>query len=800
MFGDKSYNIFIGLDHCLRIKYINKLGTDIFSKTNQPLIGLPITSLLSHSQDFFEEPIEKTSIFTVTIHNKERKMVAALFPYESDFILLMKDITSQYTIDKMMNENQDFQGIINEITKDLIFSKEPKELLDNLFGKLASLLDIDTYFNYLINPENLELNLINYKGISKETASRIQTLQYGESVCGYVALTAQRLVVNHLARSEDSRETYIKNLGITAYVCHPLFVGEKILGTLSFGSKTKSSFSSDELELIQQVCKQVSRVLVKMLMIEDLKYKNHSLENTVKEKEELEALSVSYNNQFHEVFHASKDAMFITSLDNGQTPYFFKVNQAAIKMLGYSEEEFKTLSPIDLVDPDFGKIHDNVCEEITEGNKLTIEFGWIKKNKEKLPVELSISHYIFQGKTYYLTIARDLSERKAFEKSLIDAKNAAERANFAKSKFLSMMSHEMRTPLNSILGYSQILELKAEGLPLKHIEKIKNASIHLTMLINDILDYVGIEEGTTTILQEPVNLLTSVQDSMNMISAAAEMKNIIVTSNIHTARPVYIYGDALRLKQIILNLLSNAVKYSNPSEVVTIVYKELDNKVRVEIRDQGMGIHKKDLKKIFQPFFRSDRVLNLTEGRGLGLSLVKEFTMQMNGTCGVDSEVDNGSLFWVEFPKIANDINSPLKLPCHSEQNNTQVSVLYIEDHADNRQLMKDQFQLFKEIELHTAPDGPAGLELLNNHSFDLILLDINLPVMNGLKVCHLIRALPGYESTPIIAVSANALKEDIEATLQMGFDDYMVKPIDVHQLKAKMNIALNKNKINMYE
>lgn len=787
-----SNEMFVVIGADLNVKYMNEAGRKAFGITGDQLSGIPVTNLLPGIEKDIGMNRESQAEFILSNHGREKRMRISIFPYEEDFVLVIKNTTSGDTVKGLVEQTKGGQQIMDEVTQRLLLSKEPKELLDHLFDQLADLLGLDIYFNYLADPKAQKISLINYKGIGHSEAKQWKQLEYGEAVCGYVAQLKERVVANHIPASSDPKLQRIKELGIQCYVCHPLIAGEEVLGTLSFGSKSREAFAQAEIYLIEKICEQVGHVLERMLIMEELQHKNRSLEKAIKEKEALFKLSLSLNKKFREIFHTSKDAMLLVCCANRGKPFFYEVNAAVVQLLGYTADELKKMPPKAIIAPEYQQIIDHVAQTIEQEKKMTVEVSWVKKDGEKIPVDLSISCHYFQERTYYLIIARDLTERKAFEQALIEEKIASERANLAKSKFLSMMSHEMRTPLNSILGYAQMIELKAQGTIHKHTGKIKNATIHLTNLINDILDYVGLEEGNSKVAKEPVNLVTIIQDSINMVMASAEINGVFITSNIHPASSLFVEGDPLRLKQVVMNLLSNAIKYGGTSGLVTVLYKEMKDKARIEVRDNGPGIHDHDLERIFEPFYRSDEVLNLTEGRGLGLSLVKEFVTQMNGQYGVESEKNKGTLFWIELPKANVTTEAPLA-PFLKEKDKKNFKVLYIEDNEENRHLLKEQFKVFFNIELVTAADGLSGLKLVQEQRFDLVLLDINLPLMDGLQVCKKIRCLPEYQEVPIIAISAHALKKDIQYALESGFDDYLVKPVDIRSLKALIDQYIQK-------
>ncbi len=416
-----------------------------------------------------------------------------------------------------------------------------------------------------------------------------------------------------------------------------------------------------------------------------------------------------------------------------------------------------------------------------------------------VPLELAMTDFIVHGMHRYLVVLRDISERKKFVAELRRAQSDAEQANRAKSGFLSNMSHELRTPLNAILGFGQVLA--SDTLPLTPEKRkdftghIIKAGKHLLALINEVLDLAKVESGTLSLSTEPVELREVLDACKAMIAPAAGKRDIQLSFHIEPG--LHVLADRTRLKQVLLNLLSNAVKYNRQGGFVNVTATGAPSgQVCITVQDQGHGLTQAHLAQLFQPFNRLGREGGDQEGTGIGLVLTKRLVELMGGAIGVSSTVGMGCEFWIELQsaapaKAAGANLGGIAAVAVVQPMQAARTVLYVEDNPANLALVEEIMAFRTGFTLLSAADAATGIDLARRHLPDLVLLDINLPDMNGNDALRLLRTCPGLGGTPVIALSANAMPNDVARSMAAGFHCYLTKPIDIDELLAAVDSAL---------
>ncbi|HSM99111.1 MAG TPA: ATP-binding protein, partial [Gallionella sp.] len=396
-------------------------------------------------------------------------------------------------------------------------------------------------------------------------------------------------------------------------------------------------------------------------------------------------------------------------------------------------------------------------------------------------------------------LRQDVAERKRVQSELTQAKAAAEKANLAKSNFISRMSHELRTPLNAILGFAQLIE---GGSPaptptqVARLKEILHAGWYLLDLMNEILDLAVIESGRLSLSRVPVSLADVMRECQAMIEPQAQQRGI--TINFLPFDPAwFVNADRTRLKQVLLNLLSNAIKYNRAQGTVEVRCTSTAECIRINIKDSGLGLPAELQQQLFQPFNRLGQEDGTIEGAGIGLVVTKQLVELMGGSIGVKSIVGVGSEFRFELNR---DFTPQLAAgACESQQPTPEIhagmrqhTLLYFEDNPANRLLVKELVEEDRpDMRLVIADNGKLGIELARTHLPDVILMDISLPDINGIEAIGILLKDPLTAHIPIVALSANAMPDDVLKGMEAGLFRYICKPFQLNEFMGVIDAAL---------
>ncbi len=499
-------------------------------------------------------------------------------------------------------------------------------------------------------------------------------------------------------------------------------------------------------------------------------------------------------------------------------------NVGAERMLGYSAAEVvNKISPSDIHDAEEVKARaqalsvelstpiapgfEALVYKASRGIEDSYDLTYICKDGSRFPAIVSITALHDEADLIigYLLIGMDNSVRKRIESELKEALVFAEKANHAKTDFLSAMSHELRTPLNAILGFAQLLE-SGSPAPLpsqkRNLNQILKAGWYLLELINEILDLALIESGKVSLSHEPVLLVEVMLECRAIIEPQAQKRGISLTFP-PFAIPYFVKADRVRIKQVMINLLFNAIKYNKPGGTVTVEYTlSPPDSMRISIHDTGMGLTPAQLSQLFQPFNRLGKETGTEEGTGIGLVVTKRLIELMGGTIGVESVVGSGCVFWVELG-LTSAPQFVVRDSDHAEYTEQQAellrvqagrpqsTLLYVEDNPANLELVEQLIERRPDLRLLSAADGKLGVEFARAYLPKVILMDINLPGISGIDALKILRIDPLTAHIPIIALSANAMPRDIEMGLEAGFFSYLTKPIKVTEFMEALDVAL---------
>lgn len=495
-------------------------------------------------------------------------------------------------------------------------------------------------------------------------------------------------------------------------------------------------------------------------------------------------------------------------------------NIGAERMLGYlAEDVVNKINPSDIHDPQEVLVHaealslelgttitpgfEALAYKASRGIDDTYDLTYICKDGSRFPAIVSITALRddYNEIIGYLLIGADNSVRKQVEDELIHAKAAAEKANLAKSDFLSSMSHELRSPLNAILGFAQLMESDVSPPTAAQKEstgQILRAGWYLLDLINEILDLSLIESGRMSLSREPMSLADVLLDCQTMIEPQAQTREIHITFPSYDT-PYFVSADRTRVKQVLINLLTNAIKYNRAGGTVVVdCVVRSPQCIRVSVTDTGPGLTPEHLDQLFQPFNRLGQEDGTEEGTGIGLVVSKRLVELMGGEIGVESQVGSGSQFWIELnrvvepPHLASDAALAEIAPPRLTDGLRICTLLYVEDNPANLLLVEKLIARRPDLRLLSARDAILGIELARTHLPEIILMDINLPNgISGIKALKMLREDPLTEHIPVIAISANAMPRDIKKGLECGFFQYLTKPIRVKEFMDTLDEAL---------
>ena len=674
---------------------------------------------------------------------------------------------------------------------------------DNTARKQAeeALLKAGALQNAILTSENFSIIATDEKGI-------IQLFNVGaERMLGYEAAE----VVNKINPSDihDPQEVMSRAKALSLELATTITPGFEALAF-------KASRGIEDIYELTYICKDGSRfpAIVSITALRDdfgtiIGYLLIGTDNTVRKRAEEEQNRLEQrlrDQQFYtrSLIESSVDALMTTDPKG----YITDVNRQMEELTGRTRDEligapFKHY----FTDPDVAQAG---IDKVLRENKVT-DYELVALSTKGVQTLVSYSASTFYDRDRQLlgvfAAARDITDRKLIDRILQDknvelesAIAVAEKANRAKSDFLSSMSHELRTPLSAILGFAQLIE---SGTPQptpsqkRSVDQILQSGWYLLDLINEILDLALIESGKLSLSLEPVSLAEVMQECETMIEPQADKRGVSVSFPVFGA-PILVIADRRRLKQVLINLLSNAIKYNSPRGTVAVTFNLLTpQQIRICVEDSGAGLSVEKIDQLFQPFNRLGQEAATEQGTGIGLVMTKRLVELMGGLIGVKSEVGKGSMFWLELNVTTREKMymgsldpAPVAAPV-VETDSQGLTLLYVEDNPANLMLVEDLIARRTNLRLLSARDGISGVAIARASLPDVILMDINLPGISGVEAMRILSTDVTTAHIPVVALSANAMPRDIEKGLEAGFFRYLTKPIKINEFMTTLDEVL---------
>lgn len=474
------------------------------------------------------------------------------------------------------------------------------------------------------------------------------------------------------------------------------------------------------------------------------------------------------------------------------------LNPAMCRLLGRAREEVISRPIFDFVDDENAQIFHDQIEARSRGVAGPYEIALRRPDDTNIPcINNATPVYNDNGqKVASIGLWTDISEQKAVQHELSEAKLQAEQASEAKSEFLSSMSHELRTPLQAIVGFADLMATDADyslnGVQHDRLKRIRSNSRHLIGLVDAVLDLSKLDAGAVSLPSEAVPIRETVDECLSLIDAAAAKRNLTIRDLTAGLALPDVRADPTSLKQILVNILSNAVKYNRPGGEVSIDCKVVEaSELTFIIADTGPGIPPEDMERLFDPFERLGYESGQIEGIGIGLTIVKRLIESIDGRISVHSDAGSGTVFEATLPLASGTSAQSSERASKDDDNPVGVPpglILYIEDNPDLRDLMKSIVARHGNLRLASAHNAETGLALAKKEPPDVILLDINLPDMNGIEARRKLRESPTTAAVPVIAVTGATANSEIIAR---EFTSILQKPFLISKVLSEISVAL---------
>ena len=726
--------------------------------------------------------------------------------------------------------------LLSETASSLLLNDQPQELIDNLFQELSSHLGIEVYLNYLVDWERQLLHLNCCGGVSEQVAKEREWLDLGETVCGRVALEHHHFVAENIQQSTDPKIELARSLGITAYACHPLLAHGQLIGTLSFGTRNRIRFEPDEIELMKVVCDQIAIALERAQMLTRQRQYTSRLQRlaeasvAINSTLSLDEMLRLITDQSREIIGAHQSVTSITVDENwAQAINSISLSDKYAQWRDYSEKT------------DGSGIYALVCllkrpmrmtQAELEAHPAWRGFGKAADKHPPMRGWLAVPLSGRNGKNIGLIQLSDKYEGEFTEEDeailvqMAQMASAAidnaqlyeesQQANRMKDEFLAILSHELRSPLNPILGWTQLLRTRTfdQATTARAIETIERNAKLQTQLIDDLLDVSRIIRGKVGLNISQINLVSTLEAAIDTVHLAADAKSIQIQSLLDPTVGL-VSGDSSRLQQVVWNLLSNAIKFTpeggrvevrlsmvsgrksfakEPKPLTNEGLRTDRNYAQIQVLDTGKGIRADFLPHVFDYFRQADGSTTRKHGGlGLGLAIVHHLVELHGGTVYAESPGEGqGATFTVMLPLIKTKgkkrtMEEDVLLGSESSVPSTLldgVRVLVVDDDTDTREFLTFMLEQYG-AEAIAAASAQEAFERIPQVRPDVLVSDIGMPHEDGYSLLEKVRRLDATQGgeTPAVALTAYAREEDRTQALSAGFQMHLAKPVEPDEL-----------------